>query len=119
MDVLNVDIGSKKKTFVVIGDVESLEVCSKWFRIKCLYCGEYFQLCLLKKNLESNLQNHVNELKYSKAVDDHCIKGAGNAFLIGHPIDLVSLAILPTEANRVFMLGSLLHQRMVNFFYLL
>jgi hypothetical protein len=82
---VNADIGSKKKTFVVIGDVESLDVCSKWFRIKCLYCGEYFQLCPPKKNVESNLQNHVNELKHSKAVDDHCIKGAGNAFLTGRP----------------------------------
>jgi hypothetical protein len=70
LDALNEDIGEEKKTFDVIGDLNSEEVRSFWFRVKCNFCGDYFMLCPPKKNLEVNLRNHVNGLKHSKILED-------------------------------------------------
>ena len=70
LDALNEDIGGEKKTFDVIKDPNSKEVWSFWFRVKYNFCGDYFMLYPPKKNLEVNLRNHVNGLKYSKIWED-------------------------------------------------
>jgi hypothetical protein len=44
LDALNEDIGGVKKTLDVIGDLNSEEVRSFWFRVKCNFCGDYFML---------------------------------------------------------------------------
>jgi hypothetical protein len=83
LDALNEDIGGEKKTFDVIGDLNSEEVRSFWFRVKCNFCGDYFMLCPPKKNLEVNLRNHVNDLKHPKILDDHLLKAGSSALLNG------------------------------------
>jgi hypothetical protein len=83
LDALNEDIGGEKKTFDVIGDLNSEEVRSFWFRVKCNFCGDYFMLCPPKKNLEVNLRNHVNGLKHSKILDDHLLKAESSTLLSG------------------------------------
>jgi hypothetical protein len=83
LDALNEDIGGEKKTFDVIGDLNSEEVRSFWFRMKCNFCGDYFMLCPPKKNPEVNLRNHVNGLKHSKILDDHLLKAESSTLLSG------------------------------------
>jgi ribosomal protein S27E len=83
LDALNEDIGGEKKTFDVIGDLNSEEVRSFWLRVKCNFCGNYFMLCPPEKNLEVNLKNHVNSLKHSKISDDHLLKAGSSALLSG------------------------------------
>jgi hypothetical protein len=36
----------------------------------CRLCGDFFQLCPPKKNLQANLMNHLEGLKHSKLVVD-------------------------------------------------
>jgi hypothetical protein len=70
MDAMNASIGDDQKPFVVIGDLESDELQSFLFRVKCNACRDYFVFCPPRKNLEANLRNHVISLKHIKAVDD-------------------------------------------------
>ena len=41
-----------------------------WFKVKCPYCRDLMVLCLPRKMLEVNLQNHLGGLKHQKAVLD-------------------------------------------------
>jgi hypothetical protein len=59
-----------KKLFFVVGDhaSEGFKMHLYWLKVRCLYCGEYFQLCPPKKNLLTNLQNHLQSLQHTKLV---------------------------------------------------
>jgi hypothetical protein len=43
---------------------------SFWYKVWCKLCGDLFQLCPPKKNLEGNLKNHLQGLKHCKVVED-------------------------------------------------
>ena len=38
--------------------------------MKCLFCNDFFQLCLPKKNLDANLMNCLSGTKHTKCTDD-------------------------------------------------
>jgi hypothetical protein len=61
-----------KKPFYIVEDLDSdgFKYRSYWFKVRCRFCGDFFQLCPLKKNLFANLQNHLQGLKHSKIVAD-------------------------------------------------
>jgi hypothetical protein len=63
-----VDEVNGHKPFVVVGDVNSSGVNYKsfWFKTQCRPCGELFELCPAKKNLWSNLENHLQGLKHGR-----------------------------------------------------
>jgi hypothetical protein len=67
---MNTSVGEDQKPFGIIGDLESDELRSFLFRVKCNVCRDYFVLCPPRKNLEANLWNHIINLKHVKAVDD-------------------------------------------------
>jgi hypothetical protein len=45
---------SKNKLFVVVGDVDFVDLKCFWVKVKCIYCGNVLTLCPPKKNLEAN-----------------------------------------------------------------
>jgi hypothetical protein len=61
-----------QKPFYIIGDLnyESFKFKSYWFKVCCRLCGDFFQLCPPKKNLQANLLNHLEGLKHLKLVAD-------------------------------------------------
>jgi hypothetical protein len=56
--------------FVVVGDPKAEHLKSFWYKERCKLCGDLFQLCPPKKNLEGNLKNHLQGLKHCKVVED-------------------------------------------------
>ena len=56
------------KPFVVVGDVNSSSINyrSLWFKVQCQPCRELFELYPAKKNLQSNLENHLQGLKHRR-----------------------------------------------------
>ena len=69
MDDVNLDANSERPLFQVIGDPDSSKVKSLWFKMKCTYCSNFFQLCLPKKNLEANLMNHLGGTKHERRLE--------------------------------------------------
>jgi hypothetical protein len=67
-----VDTVDGKKPFYIVGDLDSngFKYHSYWFKVHCRFCGDFFQLCLLKKKLLVNLQNDLQGLKHSKVIAD-------------------------------------------------
>lgn len=58
----------------------------KNFQVKaqCAYCNDFFVLCPHKRNLESQLWNHLGETKHNKVVYvEENGKGSSSAFRIG------------------------------------
>lgn len=47
--IVNVATESKHPPFVVIGDPKVEGMKNYWFKVKYNYCGDFFQLCLVKK----------------------------------------------------------------------
>ena len=43
-------------------------VKSFWVKARCAYCNDFFVLCPHKRNLESQLQNHLGGTKHEKVV---------------------------------------------------
>ena len=70
LEVVNTSANSDRPPFLLIGDPESADVKSFWFKVKCSFCGDIFQLCPPKKNLEANLRNHLNGTKHHKVMED-------------------------------------------------
>jgi hypothetical protein len=89
MDAVNASVGEDQKPFMVIGDLESDELQSFLFRVKCNVCRDYFVLCPPRKNLKANLWNHVISLKHIKAVDGR--KPHLRPFLLDDKADLAGL----------------------------
>ena len=83
VDALNVDIGRENKTFDVIGDVNSNERRSFWFKMKYNLCVDFLMFCPPKKNQEVDLRNHINDLKHLKAANEHLNKDGGSTLLSG------------------------------------
>jgi hypothetical protein len=60
------------KPFFIVGNRTSngFKFCLYHFKVCCCLCGDFFQLCPLKKNLEANLINHIQGYKHKKAISD-------------------------------------------------
>jgi hypothetical protein len=80
---VNDSITSSNGTFVSIGDVHTEHMKSFWFKVRCTVCGELFMLCPAKKNLQCNLENHVNGLKHVKVVEVAQAKSTSSALSTG------------------------------------
>jgi hypothetical protein len=50
-----------KKPFYIVEDLDSdgFKYRSYWFKVRCRFCGDFFQLYPTKKNLLVNLQNYL------------------------------------------------------------
>jgi ribosomal protein S27E len=84
VDGVNQSVFSDPLPFVVVGDPNCVEVKSFWFKVKCTYCGDFFQLCPPKRNLEANLSNHLCGTKHEKALEDaHNAKNTRPALTTG------------------------------------
>lgn len=71
LEGVNQTVEEGVKPFTVFGDApEPTEMKCFWVKVRCSYCREFFQLCPPKMNLESNLMNHLNGLKHTKAKED-------------------------------------------------
>ena len=69
--IINESVDSQKPTFKIIGDPEDPIMKSYWFKMKCLVCPkELLQLCPPKRNLETNLMNHLHDIIHAKSVED-------------------------------------------------
>lgn len=55
---------------MLVGDPEAEHLKSSWYKVRCKLCGDLFQLCTPKKNIEGNLKNHLQGLKHCKVVED-------------------------------------------------
>jgi len=55
--------------FTVLGDIDTPNPKSFWFKVRCPYCGDLLNLCPPKKNLEANLRNHLGSSKHILAVE--------------------------------------------------
>ncbi|KAL2612451.1 hypothetical protein R1flu_024143 [Riccia fluitans] len=68
MEKVNGEELSKKKPFIVEGDVKR-EPCYSWiFKVRCLFCGSKFELIPSKRNLEHNLREHLSSEKHRENV---------------------------------------------------
>jgi hypothetical protein len=56
---LNTPFVVNEQPFVLVGDPESLQLKKIWYKIRCTFCNDFFQLCPPKKNLKGNLKNHM------------------------------------------------------------
>jgi hypothetical protein len=59
LESINSEICSTASTFVCVGDLLQLHQKSFWVKVRCKVCGDMYQLCPPKKNLQANLTNHV------------------------------------------------------------
>jgi hypothetical protein len=70
IDFVNAPFAVNEQPFVLVGDLESLELKSFWYKVRCTFCNDFFQLCPPKKNMERNLNNHMEGTKHAKVVED-------------------------------------------------
>lgn len=70
-------------TFVVVGDTESEIMKSFWYKVRCTVCGDMFVLCPSKKNLRTNLENHIHGIKHTKALEEAAAKSTSSALSTG------------------------------------
>jgi hypothetical protein len=70
LDMVNRDICTEGGPFVAIGDPEGNSIKSIWHKVRCVVCGDLFQLCPPKKNLAANLTNHVMGIKHVTKVEE-------------------------------------------------
>ena len=105
LDDFNKDIDTENMTFIVIKDLQSEDVCSFWFKVKCVFYSKYFLLYPSKKNLKSNLKNHTNRLKnhtnrlkHLKAIDDNLAKAVRGVVLSGR-LGQPSKSAISLDAN--------------------
>jgi hypothetical protein len=87
------------KLFVVVGDVNSsgINYRSFWFKAQCQPCGELFELCPAKKNLRSNLENHLQGLKHGQILLQSSVSSRSSSTTLstgrpGRPIKSSSLS---------------------------
>ena len=70
VESVNALAGAEDNTFVVLGDPTTLELKSFWYKVRCKLCGDLMQLCPPWKNLQANLEMHLNGFKDTKGVED-------------------------------------------------
>ena len=70
LERINNDVSVSAATFVCIGDPLQDNIRSFWVKVCCKICGDMFQLCLPKKNLEINLTNHLMSTKHMHKLED-------------------------------------------------
>jgi hypothetical protein len=68
INILNCEILGEKKPFVVIGDLGSKDLKTFWFKVKCTYCGEYYQLCPPVKKFGGQSQEPLWQVKIQKCL---------------------------------------------------
>jgi len=67
---VNDSISSNNPPFVVVGDVGVSRLKSFWFKVCCKINEELMYLCLQKRNLRANLENHFHGLLHTKCCED-------------------------------------------------
>lgn len=68
-NVVNTEGGSDFTPFVLVGDLDAIELKSFCYKVRCTFCNDLFQLCPPKKNLHANLKNHLEGTKHAKMVE--------------------------------------------------
>lgn len=69
LNSVNYDLDLTRKTFEPIGgDPKCTDLKSFWWKTKCVYCSDVFNLCPPKNNLEANLKNHAQGTMHAKKV---------------------------------------------------
>lgn len=48
-ETINEGVASNQQLFLLVGDLDAEDVQCFWFKLKCTYCANCFQLCLPKK----------------------------------------------------------------------
>ncbi|KAL3679329.1 hypothetical protein R1sor_022285 [Riccia sorocarpa] len=83
---LNDEEKSTREPFVIEGDVNR-EPCYSWiYRVRCVLCGNKFELVPAKKNLEHNLRQHLCSEKHRERVDvDASLQGGVRSGGKGRP----------------------------------
>ena len=94
---------NSKNPFVIIGDPTPEDLKSFWFKPRCMYCGDFFQLWPPRKNLQENLQNHLEGLKHTKFVEASNKEKSGSfAYDVGDHL----LIRVVRGTNQTFICGS-------------
>jgi hypothetical protein len=57
IEFVNAPFVEDEKPFVLVGDLKSSELKSFWYKVRCTFCNNFFQLCPPKKNMEGHLKN--------------------------------------------------------------
>jgi hypothetical protein len=70
MDGINKDICKDGGPFQAIGDPGALILKSFWYKVRYKVCGDIFQLCPPKKNLEANLSNHYMSIMHAMKLEE-------------------------------------------------
>jgi len=70
IDYVNAPFAINEQPFVFVGDLESSELKSFWYKIRYTFCNDFFQLSPPKKNLERILKKYMERTKHAKAVED-------------------------------------------------
>jgi hypothetical protein len=53
---------------VLLGDPKAQDLPSFWYKVRCMHCHEFLQLCPPKQNLGANLRNHVEGTRHAAIV---------------------------------------------------
>ena len=80
---MNDGVSAIAVTFVVVGDTKSEIMKSFWYKVRCTVCGDMFVLCPSKKNLRTNLENHIHGIKHTKALEEAAAKSTSSALSTG------------------------------------
>ena len=70
LDAFNATCPKDKEPFQLVGDADALELRCFWYKVRSLFYCDFFQIWPPKKNLETNLRNHVEGTKHAGCV--HC-----------------------------------------------
>ena len=70
MEEVDEGLDSGVLPFSVVGNIETPNPKSFWFKVKCPYCKDLLNLCPPKRNLEANLRNHIGGSKHMMAVEE-------------------------------------------------
>jgi hypothetical protein len=90
--------------FVLVGNPEVQDLPSFWYKVRCVHCHKFLQLCPPKRNLAANLQNHVEGTRHVAVVawDATQSKTSGQALSIGrkgHPSSSSTKSIVANQGS--------------------
>ncbi|KAL3699590.1 hypothetical protein R1sor_017612 [Riccia sorocarpa] len=86
IEKINVEENAEKNPFVVDGDVNREPSYSWIYRVRCILCGNKFELVPVKRNLKHNLRQHLYSEKHRKRMEvDSNLKGGVRSGDKGRP----------------------------------
>jgi len=69
MEDVNDSLGESTKPFSILGAFKESIPKNFWMKARCCYYQDLLNLCLPKKNLKSNLRQHLASSKHLHAVE--------------------------------------------------